>query len=47
MEKKIFKCLVASPGDTKTERESCVKVFEELNKGIGESFGFVIEKRMV
>ena len=46
MEKKIFKCLVASPGDTKTERESCVKVFEELNKGIGESFGFVIEKRM-
>ena len=46
MEKKIFKCLVASPGDTKAERESCVKVFEELNKGIGESFGFVIEKRM-
>ena len=46
MEKKIFKCLVASPGDTKAERESCVKVFEELNKGIGDSFGFVIEKRM-
>jgi hypothetical protein len=23
-----------------------VKVFEELNKGIGETFGFVIEKRM-
>ena len=46
MEKKIFKCLVASPSDTKAERESCVKVFEELNKGIGERFGFVIEKRM-
>ena len=46
MEKKIFKCLVASPGDTKAERESCVKIFEELNKGIGNRFGFVIEKRM-
>lgn len=46
MEKKIYKCLVASPGDTKAERESCIKVFEELNKGIGDKFGFVIEKRM-
>ena len=46
MEKKVFKCLVASPSDTESERESCVKVFEELNHGIGERFGFVIEKRM-
>lgn len=46
MKKKIYKCLVASPGDTKSERESCIKVFEELNKGIGDKFGFVIEKRM-
>lgn len=46
MKKRIFKCLVASPSDTKEEREMCIKVFEELNKGIGESFGFVIEKRM-
>jgi len=46
MEKKIFKCLVASPGDTKAERESCIKVFEEINKGIGDRFGFVLEKRM-
>lgn len=46
MEKKIYKCLVASPGDTKKEREICVKIFEELNRGIGESFGFVIERRM-
>lgn len=46
MDKKIFKCLIASPGDTKEERELCINIFEELNKGIGESFGFVIEKRM-
>lgn len=46
MEKRIFKCLVASPGDTQEERKICEKIFEELNKGIGEGFGFVIEKRM-
>lgn len=46
MEKKIYKCLVASPGDTKEERQICLKIFNELNKGIGESFGFVIEERM-
>ncbi|GAL87540.1 hypothetical protein P278_07330 [Sporocytophaga myxococcoides] len=46
MNKKIYKCLVASPGDTAIERETCLKVFNELNDGIGEKFGFVIEKRM-
>jgi hypothetical protein len=46
MEKKIYKCFVASPGDTEAERESCIKIFEELNKGIGDKFGFVIEERM-
>ncbi len=46
MEKKIYKCLVASPGDTKDEREICLKIFKELNKGIGEGYGFVIEDRM-
>ena len=46
MKKKIFKCLVASPGDTKDERELCLKIFKELNTGIGESYDFVIEERM-
>lgn len=46
MNKKIIKILVASPGDTNGERESCVRVFEELNQGIGEKYGFLIEKRM-
>lgn len=46
MEKKIYKCLIASPGDTKDERQICSKIFDELNKGIGESFGFVLEERM-
>lgn len=46
MEKSVIKILVASPSDTKGERESCVRVFEELNQGIGDKHGFVIEKRM-
>jgi hypothetical protein len=46
MEKTVIKILVASPSDTKGERESCVRVFEELNQGIGDKQGFVIEKRM-
>jgi hypothetical protein len=46
MGKKIYKCLVASPGDTKEERQICLKIFKELNKGLGESFGFTIEERM-
>ena len=46
MEKKIYKCLVASPGDTKEERQICLKIFKELNKGLGECFSFSIEERM-
>jgi hypothetical protein len=46
MEKKVIKILVASPSDTRNERESCLRVFEELNKGIGDNHGFVIEERM-
>jgi len=46
MEKRVFKCLVASPGDTNGEREICIKIFNEINKSIGEQFGFIIEKRM-
>lgn len=46
MEKRVFKCLVASPADTKGEREICIKIFNEINKSIGEQFGFIIEKRM-
>jgi len=46
MDKKVIKILVASPSDTKDERESCLRVFDELNKGIGDKQGFVIEERM-
>jgi hypothetical protein len=46
MDKKVIKILVASPSDTKDERESCLRVFIELNKGIGDKHGFVIEQRM-
>ncbi|MBP9883872.1 MAG: hypothetical protein KBF32_10735 [Chitinophagales bacterium] len=46
MNKKVIKIFVASPSDTKEERESCLRVFRELNKGIGDKHGFVIEERM-
>jgi hypothetical protein len=46
MEKKVYKCLVASPGDTADERLACIRIFDEINQGIGEKFGFFIEKRM-
>jgi hypothetical protein len=46
MKKKVYKCLVASPGDTAEERRICEKIFDELNHNIGEKFGFIIERRM-
>ncbi|MBL7855077.1 MAG: hypothetical protein JNL17_11805 [Cyclobacteriaceae bacterium] len=46
MDRKVFKCLVASPGDTAVERRICESIFEELNQSLGVRFGFVIEKRM-
>ena len=43
MNTKIFKCFIASPGDTNAEREVCDKIFIEINKTIGEQFNFRIE----
>jgi len=40
---KIYKCFIASPGDTNLEREICEKVFAEINQGIGNTFNFRIE----
>lgn len=43
---KIFKCFIASPGDTNAERQICDKIFLEINKTIGEKFNFRIESLM-
>jgi hypothetical protein len=43
MNVKIIKCFIASPGDTLNERESCDKVFSEINKSVGQKFNFRIE----
>jgi len=43
MEKKIFKCFIASPSDTIAERDACEIVFNEINKSLGETFHFRIE----
>lgn len=46
MKKKVYKCLVASPGDTNPERAISEKIIDEINMGIGNKFEFIIEKRM-
>ena len=42
-QKKILKCFIASPGDTKEERLICEKVFAEINNGIGIPYGFELQ----
>jgi hypothetical protein len=43
MTTKIYRCLIASPSDTKEERIICEKVFIEINNTIGERFDFRLE----
>ncbi len=42
---RIYKCFIASPGDTTTEREICDHVFQEINKTQGQQFNFRIESK--
>ena len=42
-EKKVFKCFIASPSDTSEERDICEKVFDEINRGIGVPYNFIIQ----
>lgn len=42
---KIFKCFIASPSDTKLERDVCDKVVYEINKSLGEHFNFRVETK--
>jgi len=43
MTSKIYKCFIASPSDTQTERDICDNVFSEINKSIGQHFNFRLE----
>lgn len=36
---KIFKCFISSPGDCQVERESCQKIIDEVNNGLGKHLG--------
>lgn len=45
MDAKIYKCFIASPGDTSEERSICDKVFEEINKTLGQQLHFRIESK--
>ena len=41
--KKVYKCFIASPSDTKKERDACKEVFETINDGLGNAYGFTLE----
>lgn len=43
MDAKIYRCFIASPGDTKAERGICDQVISEINKLLGTKFNFRIE----
>lgn len=43
MNVQIYKCFIASPSDTILERGICDKVFNEINKSLGEIYNFRIE----
>jgi hypothetical protein len=43
MEVKIIKCFVASPGDTKAERDSIDLVFQDVNRTLGDTYSFRLE----
>jgi hypothetical protein len=45
MNVKIFKCFIASPGDTAEERKICDEVFDTINKTIGQNYNFRIESK--
>ncbi|VVO43249.1 hypothetical protein [Pseudomonas fluorescens] len=45
MQAKIFKCFIASPGDTAEEREICDEVFNTINTTIGQHLNFRIESK--
>lgn len=45
MQAKIFKCFIASPGDTTAERGICDEVFNTINTTIGQSLNFRIESK--
>lgn len=40
---KIYKCFIASSGDTLSERDACDAVFAEINSTLGDELGFRIE----
>ena len=43
MTTKIYKCFIASPGDTSKERVVCTKIINEINRSIGQTYNFRID----
>lgn len=44
--RKVYKCFISSPGDCKSERESCQKVIDNINNGLGKHLGINFETLM-
>lgn len=45
MHARIYKCFIASPGDTEIERGICDEVFNKINTTIGQKLNFRIESK--
>jgi hypothetical protein len=45
MDVTVYKCFIASPGDTAKERELCDKVFKEINETLGQHLQFRVESK--
>jgi hypothetical protein len=45
MSVEIYRCFIASPGDTSEEREVCDEVFSEINSTLGQQLDFRIESK--
>ena len=43
MSAEIYTCFIASPSDTQAEREACERVFNEINKNLGQFLNFRVE----
>ncbi|WP_422910162.1 hypothetical protein ACOCLD_18160 [Pseudomonas sp. MAC6] len=41
----IYKCFIASPGDTIEERDVCDRIFGEINSTLGQTLNFRIESK--
>ena len=40
---KLYKCFIASPGDTVDERNACEEVFSDINNTLGQAYNIQLK----